>query len=254
MTGLHPSEEDLLLHFYGEGGEGTPVGDHLATCAECGRRFESWRATLRAVVDEPVPERGVGYGAQVWERLRPRLAEPAAVRPRARLWRPVVLSGAMAAALAAAFWAGRALKPGGAPAPPLPASARERILLLAVGDHLERSRLVLLELANANPRAPVDLSSQRGAAGQLVAASRLYRQTAQRAGEAGVASVLEDLERILVEVANGPDRLSPPEAEALQQRIERQGLLFKIRVMGTQVEGREKLPRDRHPGRGDVDL
>ena len=34
--------------------------------------------------------------------------------------------------------------------------------------------------------------------------SRLYRQAAVRAGEPGVASVLDELERVLIEVANSP--------------------------------------------------
>ena len=74
----------------------------------------------------------------------------------------------------------------------------------------------------------------------MVAANRLYRQTAAREGEAGVASVLEDLERILLEVANSDERMTPAERERLRQRIESGGILFKVRVLGTQVREREK--------------
>jgi len=54
-----------------------------------------------------------------------------------------------------------------------------------------------------------------------------------------VASVLDELERVLVEVANAPDRLSPVETKELARRIESRGLLFKVRVIGSRVKERE---------------
>jgi hypothetical protein len=36
----------------------------------------------------------------------------------------------------------------------------ERILMVAVGDYLERSQMVLIELANASPRAQMDIFSE----------------------------------------------------------------------------------------------
>jgi hypothetical protein len=254
MSGLHPTEEDLILYFYGEVGEGRAIRDHLATCVECGRRFGSWRDTLEAVVAEPVPERGEDYAARVWERLRPHLAAGEGSRPRAGLGRRLVLYAALAASLLAAFTLGRAVGPRGETSQTASVPARERILLVALGDHLERTQVVLLELVNADPAQPVDLSPERRAAVQLVAASRLYRQSARRAGRAGVASVLEDLERILVEIADGPDQLLPAQAEALRQRIESQGLLFKVRVLGERVEAEENRPPDRGRGGLDADL
>jgi anti-sigma factor RsiW len=251
MSGIHPSEDDLILHVYGEGPDGASIEAHLASCPDCSRRFAVWGATLRAVEDEPVPDAGADYGARVWERLRPHLPDKRA--PRATLFRRFRVPLAVAASLVAAFLLWRSLPPRGEPTPPLPGPARERILLLAVGDHLERSRMVLLELVNADPKTPVDVSAEQRSVGELVAASRLYRQSARRAGDVGVASVLDDLERILIEVANGPARLSPSEAEALRQRLERQGTLFKMRVIGTRVGGAENRAPEHHPAGMDVD-
>jgi hypothetical protein len=251
VSGVHPTEEDLILQFYGEVAEGAAIDAHLASCADCGRRFAAWAATLRAVVEEPVPDVGADYGARVWERLRPQLAELPA--PRAPLIRRYGIPLAMAASLVAAFLLGRSLPPRGEPMSPLPGPARERILLVAVGDHLERSRMVLLELVNADPKAPMDVSAEQRSVGELVAANRLYRQSARRAGDVGVASVLDDLERILIEVANGPATLSPSEAEALRQRLERQGMLFKMRVIGARLGGPESRAPEHRPAGLDVD-
>jgi hypothetical protein len=129
-----------------------------------------------------------------------------------------------------------------APSPPISAAVRERILLVAVGNHLERSQMVLVELANAPTDAPLDVSAERASADVLVSANRLYRQTAVRSGETALAAVLEELERVLIEVAAGPERLSPADLGELQRRIEARGLLFKIRVVGSQVREREKVP------------
>ncbi len=127
-------------------------------------------------------------------------------------------------------------------APPEPASAqaRERILLLAVRDHLERSEMVLVELVNAGSDDGADISTEQRRAQDLVPAGRLYRQAALRAGETSLASVLDDLERLLVEVAHSPSRLSSPELEGFRRRIESGGLLFRIRILDSQVRSRHK--------------
>jgi hypothetical protein len=52
--------------------------------------------------------------------------------------------------------------------------------------------------------------------------------------------VLEELERVLVEVANGPSELGPEETLALRRRIESQGVLFRVRVIGSQIRERQR--------------
>ena len=119
------------------------------------------------------------------------------------------------------------------------------MLLVAVGDHLERSQMVLIELANAPAGEALNVKAQRALADELVSANRLYRQTAARSGEPALTAVLEELERVLVEVASGPDALTPGDLAELQKRIESRGLLFRVRVIGSQVREREReLPRN----------
>jgi hypothetical protein len=142
---------------------------------------------------------------------------------------------ALAASLVVAFTVGRRwpAAPGEAPGGP------ERILLVAVGDHLERSEMLLVELVNA-PADRADIGAERLQAQELVGASRLYRAAVDRAGEPGLASVLEELERLLVEVAHRPAAISPEELSALRARIESRGLLFKVRVLEWQVREKQK--------------
>ena len=120
---------------------------------------------------------------------------------------------------------------------------RERILLVAVGDHLERSQMVLAELTNApNGQGKLDISDERQTAADLLEDNRLYRQTARSTGDTAVASVLDDLERVLIEIAHSPSEVSNGELTDLQHQIDNRGLLFKVRVLGTKVREQESKP------------
>jgi hypothetical protein len=234
----HLSEDELvLLHYREDAGAGAE--SHVATCPECAKRLRALAGVLSLATAPDSPERGDDYGAEVWTRLRPQLglAEPAKVVPMRRpLWPRAASFLALAAALVLAFLLGRRF-----PDEPLPLSAevRERVLLVAVGEHLERSQMVLVELANAPVGEVLNVKAERAAADELVTSGRLYRQAAARTGDPALAEVLEELERVLVEVAAGPEALQPADLAKLQQRIESRGLLFKVRVVGTQVRERE---------------
>lgn len=225
----HASQEELVLHCYGEAERSEELELHLASCAECRAEFEAVRLTLEAVPAESVPERGDDYGSRVWWRLAPRLRAQRSLRRARRIAVPL----ALAASLVVAFLLGRQT----APVPGAPQPVRERVLLVALGDHLQRSQMVLVELANADAAGPADVRREQVSAQSLVAESRLYRQALARSDEPGLGGgVLDDLERVLIEIANGPPELSARQLKDLQERIESQGILFKVRVVGRQVK------------------
>ncbi len=241
----HLSEEQLILHYYGEEDDALAAERHLGECEDCRTLYGSLQRTLNVVDSLPVPEPGAEYGEQVWKRIEHRL--PA--RRRARWlwalpapWRWAAASAAFAALLVAAFLAGRFY-----PHPRQPVQlaaadpqAGERILLVAVGDYLERSQMVLIELANAHSPGSLDISSEQERAVDLVSENRLYRQTAGHTGDSAVASVLDELERVLLDITHAPSRLSAGELEKLRQRLEAEGILFKIRVLGSNVRNQER--------------
>lgn len=239
----HPNEEQLVLFYYGDADDLAAIEQHLAECDACRASFDALKQTCAVMESLPVPQRGAGYGREVWARLAPRLD-----RPRAWSWREwfqpqrLALAGALAALLVVAFLAGRFTPRIPEVAGPSAPEVRERILLVAVGDHLERSQMVLVELANTKPNGEVNITAERSRAEQLVTANRLYRQTAVNVGDTAMASVLDDLERALLEIARSPSELSGSELAALQKRMETKGILFKVRVVGSQVREREKIP------------
>jgi hypothetical protein len=201
---------------------------------------------LHALDHLPVPERGPEYGRAVWQQIAPRLPEKAGRGWRAwlepRRW---IAIGAMAAIVTAAFVAGRWSKPkdSGTPAASV-AQVRERVLVVAVGEHLGKSEMVLMELANATPPAAgqkqINISAEQRRAEDLLDANRLYRETAKQDGDAALASVLDDLERVLMDVAHSPQEVTPAELETIRQRIEAHGILFKVRVVGKELQEKQK--------------
>ena len=235
MSTRHVSEDVLVLHYYGEGP--AQAGAHLAECALCRAAYEELARLLDAVREADAPEPDADYGARVFADLAPQLrgATPR-VRPFLLRARPLL---ALAATLVLVFLAGRYSREPEVVTRPGP--MRERVLLLAVGDHLDRSRVVLAELLHAQGSGSLDISAERDWARELVADNRLYRQAALRHGEAGVADVLDELGRALVEIATSADDVVPgAELQAWRERLEAQGLVFKIKVLGTHVRARER--------------
>ena len=64
-----------------------------------------------------------------------------------------------------------------------------------------------------------------------MATNRILRASVDRAGEPALRSLLDDLERVLLEVAHSPAEASAAEMQEIRQRIDGQGILFKIRVV-----------------------
>ncbi|HTP89134.1 MAG TPA: hypothetical protein VMJ34_19415 [Bryobacteraceae bacterium] len=225
----HLSEEEITLAYYNE--LDPAVRAHLDECDQCRAAFEELRRVLDGVRDIPVPERGESYGGEVWTRLLPHLPVE---KPRRRWLQWWTVAPAMLAVAVAAFVAGILIEQRHETARGISARARERVLLIAMGDHLDRSQMVLAEVVNAAPGA-VDLGDERGRARDLVVENRLLRQTATRRGDLSDAAVLDELERTLLDIANGPANPSASDIEALQQRIEKEGLLLKVRIIGSNV-------------------
>lgn len=242
----HLTEEELIAYQEGEPTQREAIAEHLTACTACRRELDRIEAVLHALDNLPVPERGPEYGRAVWQQIAPRLPEKAGRGWRA--WfephRSVAIS-AMAAIVIAAFVAGRWTKSRDAGTPAASAAqVRERVLVVAVGEHLGKSEMVLMELANAAPSSSgqrqINISAEQRRAEDLLDANRLYRETAEHDGDAALASVLDDLERVLLDVAHSPDELTPAKLEALQKRIEAHGILFKVRVVGKELEEKQK--------------
>jgi len=250
----HPKEEELIAYHDGEAAGREAITTHLAVCPECQTELARIDAVLAALNSIPVPEPGEDYGQRVWQQISPLLPERRGhwwdflfSAPNSVPWftpRRWAAAGAIAFLVLAAFIAGRLTKPtGGTPPVAIDASkVRERILVMAVGEHLGRSEMVLVELANSGPQnagqKQVNISGEQRRAEDLLEENRLYRQTALEQGDTALAGVLDELERVLLDVAHSPQQVTPAQLEGMRQRIEARGILFKVRVVGKELQQR----------------
>jgi len=200
---------------------------------------------LQQIEPLEVPEPAAGFEEKTWLNLRDRLPERGSFLKRLfsaqQKW---ALAGAMVVLLAVAFLAGRFWpRPGPQIAQQPPSQVNpQRVVLVAVGDHLERSQMLLVEIMNADTKGPINFSNEQAEARELLDSNHLYRVSSQQAGDPQVARLLDQLGRVLAEIANGPAEVSPGDLEQVRHTIQSEGLLFKVRVVGSEVNSRARRP------------
>jgi predicted anti-sigma-YlaC factor YlaD len=246
----HLSEEQIVLHFYGDAEPAEDVRRHLAECSACREEFERVQGLLRGIEPLEVPEPPASFEEKTWLNVRDRL--PAKRRGLGQwLVRPPkwALAGVMAVLLAAAFLAGRFWPRHDQADSAKNAANPQRVVLLAVGGHLERSQMLLVEIMHAEGKAPLDLSAEQQQARDLLDTNHLYRLSAQRAGDPQIADLLDDLGRVLAEIANAPADASPDDLRQIRSQIQSDNLLFKVRVIGSEVNSRVRR-QEQNPAAG----
>lgn len=227
----HVTEEDLVLLYYGEPGVSAAARGHVRECPGCAAAAKSLALTLNACNEWQIPEPEPELSRSVWAQLAPRLESKPVRHGLPIRW----LVPAFCALLLVAFLTGRFT---GRPQPVMMAGlsdqARQRILAITVADHLDRVEMLLTELSNATSAA--EFSSTRGRAQDLVQEGQLVLQTVSlNPGETATATMLDEMERFLLEVANAPEPASPEQRQALQRRLQSGSLLFKVRIIETNL-------------------
>lgn len=246
----HPSEDDLVLHFYGEhrASEAQRVIEHLETCAPCRASWMDLGDTLKLVDAVPAPEPGPEFERLMWARVQQALPKPrtswwsvARLLPLAAAAAVVVVSGVAGTR----FWMARHAPIATAPSTTAASASRERVLLAALGEHFETTQTLLVELMDApgeggSESATADFSFERATASELVSSGRLYRVTARQNGDVRFARMLDDLEPVLVDVARSPEHMNRNDLQSLRARIDEASLLFKVRALSSEIRDREK--------------
>ena len=248
----HATDDELFAYREGDATGREAMAAHLKECAECRAELARLEEVFAALDAMPVPDPGEDYGARVWRQIAPRLPEK-----RARWWEAflvpqrLAIAGAMAALVIAAFYYGKSVGPGPKNIVDVdpPGGVRERVLVVAVGQHLGKSEVVLVELSNAQPargQKLINIAAEQRRAENLVEENRLYRQTALQNGDKQMASTLDELERVLLDVANSPEEVTPAQFESIQKRIAERGILLKVRVVRQELRtaetGRKSQP------------
>jgi hypothetical protein len=235
----HLSEEELIEVYYGEA-PGAAL-EHSRVCRECGAQLVELQRDLEGARMAAALARGADYGERVWQALQPQLI-PYEKKFSGwhgwKQWRAAVLAVGCAALVAAAFLAGRAWErrtektpnvAGNAAGNAAP-QAKERVVLVVLTDHLDRTERLLVALEHADSSDRAENAELQSEARELLASNRLYRATASDAGDPALAGALDRLEGVLAEVANDPN-LSAEDLVRVRKEMNTEGILFEIRVL-----------------------
>jgi hypothetical protein len=236
----HLNETELIEHYYEESANMADCERHLKGCPACAKSFAELSRDLERVKPLMPPERGEGYTEQVWQSIRPSL--PVYEQPKRRwtlrqLWQPLGWAAACALLIAVGFLAGRQWprKQSPAVAVAVDPQARQRVVIVVLGDHLDRSERLLVALNHAGAHDAWQAEPLQSEARELLATNRLVRQSASETGNLGVEASLDRLERLLAELANQPGGLSQASLNRLRQEMNTDGLLFDIRVLRSRI-------------------
>ena len=239
----HLTEEQLIDVYYSE--DGPESARHLDSCAECARAYEALQADLADLRTVEPPLRAAGYGEQVWRAIENEVP-PIHAAPRKRwnrqgLWIGLCSAAACTLLVATAFYAGRLWEHrqpqhpvANRPAAPVP---EQRVVVVVLSDHLDRSERFLVELKHARADDTELASPLREEARSLLAANRKVRADTAQAGDPALSAALDHLNDLLDAMANHPGGLSPAAISRLQDEMNSDGLLFEVRVL------RSRIPR-----------
>lgn len=228
----HLTDEQLVAHYFAEDANRIVTETHLRICSRCEQVYEEISNALAVRPPEP-PALESGYGKQLWRSIQGPLRPYPASRRSFFSWPRLVLAGACLLGLAAAFLGGsfwQKSRTHSTQATNLP-QAKERVVLLILNDHLDRSERLLVELNHAGTEPSDADGSLQAEARQLLPDNRLYRQAVSANGDPIMSAALDHLERVLLEVANSPGKLSDADLARIEHEMNTDSLLFQIRVL-----------------------
>jgi hypothetical protein len=122
---------------------------------------------------------------------------------------------------------------------------QEREVVVVLGDHLDRSERLLVELKHADAGSAELLSALQDEAKSLQAANRICRQNAAEDDDPALTTALDHLDRLLAELTNQPGGLNGTTITRLQDEMNGEGLLFEVRVLRTRIPDRQAGKKSR---------
>jgi hypothetical protein len=253
----HLTDEELVERYYGADGEA--AGAHLKECTNCAAALAALENELAAVRTASVPERDAHYPEQMWARVEAALP-PREVKqaPRRRFGlargqvRRLGFAAGYAVLALGAFYLGRMWEqrhtaqtaahsvPASVPTP----APQPKVVVVVLGDHLDRSERLLVELKHANADSDTaDLAPLPAEARSLLAANHVFRNDAQDEEDPALTEALDHLDRVLTEIASRPGGLDAVEAARIRDEMNAEGLLFEVRVLRSKNLHRTKAVR-----------
>lgn len=102
--------------------------------------------------------------------------------------------------------------------------------------HFEKAETLLRAFRNVqldDPDAASEVKYERTRAKQLVYQNMVLRREADSSGDVQIASLLENLEPILLDIANLPDRPDDDAVRVIRERVERKNIVALLQINST---------------------
>jgi negative regulator of sigma E activity len=102
--------------------------------------------------------------------------------------------------------------------------------------HFEKSERLLRVFRNVRmnePGAAAEVGYERKRAQQLIVQNMMLRREADASGDVQISSLLENLEPILIDIANLPAKPDPDAVRVIRERVERKNIVGLLQVNST---------------------
>ena len=109
----------------------------------------------------------------------------------------------------------------GASAPAAPSSTAR---------HAEQAQMLLRSFRNSSASGAADLSYERGRSQELLYQNIVLRRAAARGGDSNVEATLTQLEPILLDIANLPDKPASEDVRSIKNRMERKNIVAMLQI------------------------
>jgi negative regulator of sigma E activity len=102
--------------------------------------------------------------------------------------------------------------------------------------HLQKSELLLRAFRNVRTSEagrPAETGYERKLAQQLIVRNMMLKREADASGDVQMSSLLENLEPILLDIANLPDKAAADDIRVINERVERKNIVALLQVNST---------------------
>lgn len=96
--------------------------------------------------------------------------------------------------------------------------------------HLDQTQLLLRAFRNADDGAVTDLAYERELSRELLNRNRLLRRSAEPGADTRAEELLNNIEPLLLDIANLPERVAPDEVRSLKELIREQQMIPALQL------------------------
>lgn len=234
---------------------------HLASCPTCRATLAEFREVRQSLGKPQRPDLPPHYWAGYWDRLSKRMEYEPPPSPSlwerllsftAVRWSPAIQIASAAVVLVLGIFIGRTFfqeaPQVASTSAALPETAEVQQVDARSEQLLERSKILLIGILNEDLSAASvqDLKHQQQTSRTLLTEARDLRATLRKSPDRRMVQLLDQLEVVLLQIANLAAEHDQASVELVRDGIDREGLLLKINLEELARQSKAPTPRSGH--------